>query len=169
MHNIKLIPASTADSAQISSLAAKIWHQYYPAIISQEQISYMLGMMYSHSSLTEQMELKGHRFFFIGHNNEKIGFISVCSENGSEWFMNKFYIDQEVAGKGIGSEAFGKLCEIIKPRVMRLTVNRQNYKAINFYFKQGFTIEKVADFDIGQGYVMNDFVMIWKNTATTSQ
>jgi ribosomal protein S18 acetylase RimI-like enzyme len=44
---------------------------------------------------------------------------------------------------------------------IRLTVNRENYKAINFYFKLGFKIEKVADFDIGQGYVMNDFVMLW--------
>jgi hypothetical protein len=38
-----------------------------------------------------------------------------------------------------------------------------NYKAINFYFKNGFTIEKVADFDIGDGYFMNDFVMIWES------
>ena len=42
-------------------------------------------------------------------------------------------------------------------------VNRMNYKAVNFYFKSGFTIEKVADFDIGDGYFMNDFVMIWES------
>jgi ribosomal protein S18 acetylase RimI-like enzyme len=43
---------------------------------------------------------------------------------------------------------------------MRLQVNRQNYTAINFYFKLGFTIERVADFDIGHGFFMNDFVML---------
>jgi hypothetical protein len=41
-------------------------------------------------------------------------------------------------------------------------VNRQNYKAINFYFKLGFKIQTVADFDIGNGYVMNDFVMVFE-------
>ena len=40
-----------------------------------------------------------------------------------------------------------------------LTVNRQNYKAINFYFKHGFKIKSVDDFDIGNGFFMNDFVM----------
>jgi len=45
-------------------------------------------------------------------------------------------------------------------RPIRLQVNRKNYKAINFYFKNGFTIESVGDFDIGGGYYMNDFVMI---------
>ena len=49
-----------------------------------------------------------------------------------------------------------------KPQTIRLQVNRMNYKAINFYFKHGFVIEKVADFDIGDGYFMNDFVMIWR-------
>jgi ribosomal protein S18 acetylase RimI-like enzyme len=48
------------------------------------------------------------------------------------------------------------------PKTIRLTVNRQNFKSINFYFKLGFKIEKVADFDIGNGYFMNDFVMLWK-------
>jgi ribosomal protein S18 acetylase RimI-like enzyme len=44
-------------------------------------------------------------------------------------------------------------------RSITLTVNRQNYKAINFYFKNGFTIDHIANFDIGKGYVMEDFVM----------
>jgi hypothetical protein len=43
-----------------------------------------------------------------------------------------------------------------------LTVNRKNYKAINFYFKNGFTIKEIADFDIGNGFFMNDFIMIKK-------
>jgi len=45
---------------------------------------------------------------------------------------------------------------------LRLQVNRQNYKAVNFYFKMGFIIESVGDFDIGGGYFMNDFVMVRK-------
>jgi ribosomal protein S18 acetylase RimI-like enzyme len=43
---------------------------------------------------------------------------------------------------------------------MKLTVNRKNVQAINFYFSQGFRIDHAEDFDIGSGYVMNDFVMV---------
>ena len=54
------------------------------------------------------------------------------------------------------------------PQEIRLQVNRQNFKAINFYFKAGFKIEKVADFDIGDGYFMNDFIMIWESLEKRS-
>jgi ribosomal protein S18 acetylase RimI-like enzyme len=52
------------------------------------------------------------------------------------------------------------IVDIRNPKTIRLTVNRQNYKSINFYFKNGFKIERVEDFDIGSGFWMNDFIMI---------
>jgi len=47
-------------------------------------------------------------------------------------------------------------------RSITLQVNRQNYKSVNFYFSVGFKIIQVADFDIGEGWQMNDFIMEWK-------
>ena len=161
MKEIKLIPAGKGDINAISGLAQKIWNQYYPAIISQQQIDYMLDKMYSQESLKEQMSKKGHLFYFISHNKDNLGFISVNRESGNGWFINKFYIDQTQAHKGIGTSAFQLLLQLIQPSKISLTVNRQNFLSINFYFKNGFKIEKVADFDIGNGYVMNDFVMLW--------
>jgi diamine N-acetyltransferase len=89
------------------------------------------------------------------------GFIA-CEKRTDGLFISKFYIDQDVAGKGTGTGAFLTLLDIYRPERIRLTVNRQNIKAINFYFKNGFRIECVADFDIGHGFVMNDFVMVWQ-------
>lgn len=159
---MKLVAATTADIKEISELAALIWNQHYPNIIGQKQVDYMLELMYSAESLQGQMQKKLHQFILIKVNNVSQGFISVHTENNREWVLNKFYINQHVASKGIGSKAFELLKEIIRPTKITLTVNRQNFKAINFYFKQGFKIERVADFDIGNGFVMNDFVMVWK-------
>jgi GNAT superfamily N-acetyltransferase len=164
MQDIKLIPATVNDIQTIAALARIIWNQHYPTIISQQQIDYMLQAMYSDAALTEQMEKKAHRFYLVKAGVETIGFISVHDEGAGRWFLNKFYINQEIAARGLGGRAFEFLLHILHPLEMALTVNRQNFKAINFYFKQGFKIEKVADFDIGNGYVMNDFVMVWKNT-----
>ena len=108
------------------------------------------------------MQVKNHRFYFIQVEGENTGFVSVHQEEKNEWFIPKFYINQTLAGKGYGTEVFKELLQITQADSIRLTVNRQNYKAINFYFKLGFKIEKVADFDIGDGYVMNDFVMVWR-------
>jgi RimJ/RimL family protein N-acetyltransferase len=69
-------------------------------------------------------------------------------------------MDSEKQGEGYGTEFLQEMIsKLDRPVIIRLTVNRQNFKSINFYFKNGFVIEKVADFDIGGGYIMNDFVM----------
>ena len=161
MQEVQLLRATNDDIPEIRDLATLVWNQHYPSIVSQSQIDYMLGLMYSAQSLKEQMD-KGHEFYFIRTAGNNIGFISVNKVEGDNWFINKFYIDQERSAKGVGTAAFQKLLELINPASIRLTVNRHNIKSINFYFKNGFIIEKIADFDIGNGYVMNDFVMKWR-------
>jgi len=95
----------------------------------------------------------------VNYNSENIGFISVSSENNADYFIHKFYIKQSLANKGIGSRILEKITKLVSPKSFSLTVNRQNFKSINFYFKNGFKIDYIADFDIGNGYQMNDFVM----------
>lgn len=162
MPRIELNKAGARDTAVIEQLAVKIWNQHYPSIITREQINYMLDRSYNQESLKKQLFELGHRFFLINQNGTHIGFISVHDEGNDNWFIHKFYIDQELAAKGIGTEAFRLLLDTIRPHKITLTVNRQNFKSINFYFKNGFVIDHVADFDIGNGYVMNDFVMVWR-------
>lgn len=161
MQELKLIAATYKDTDTISELAKLVWNQHYPEIISQQQIDYMLDLMYSRQSLTEQMQTKGHLFFLIQSGTNNLGFISMSPTANNQWFLNKFYINQNNAAKGIGGKAFHLILEKFSPHKISLTVNRKNYKSINFYFKLGFKIEQVADFDIGNGYVMNDFVMVW--------
>lgn len=163
-HSVQLSVAKTEDIPAIAKLAHTIWHQHYTSIIGTDQINYMLEMMYSYESLTEQMTQKGHVFYLIHEDERCIGFIAVSKmENATHsYFIHKYYLLQELAGKGTGTAAFIELLKLLKPEELRLTVNRQNFKSINFYFKNGFKIEQVADFDIGNGYVMNDFVMVWR-------
>lgn len=159
MEGVKLHPAGEADIPAISAMAEKIWNEYYPRIITVEQIRYMLGLMYTRDSLASQMR-NGCRFFLVEAEGDRSGFIAV-EDRAEELFISKFYMLQDRAGKGIGKSAFAELLKTCSPEVIRLTVNRQNYKAINFYFALGFRIERVADFDIGNGFIMNDFVMFW--------
>jgi RimJ/RimL family protein N-acetyltransferase len=163
-NTVQLSKASVEDISTIAKLAHTVWHQHYPAIIGIDQINYMLDLMYSDESLSEQMTKKGHDFYFIHKDGKTIGFIAVSKiENtGRGYFIHKFYLDQTLAGKGTGTLAHEALTKLLNADQLKLTVNRQNYKSINFYFKNGFKIESVADFDIGNGYVMNDFVMSWK-------
>ena len=157
---IQLKIAQEKDLETIANLAKVIWNEHYVPFIGQEQVDYMLCKIYNHQSLIEQLNIKKHVFYLIQKDNNTIGFLSVSSENGTDFFLHKFYISQQISNSGIGTKVLNLLIEIIKPKSLILTVNRQNFKSINFYFKNGFKIDRVEDFDIGDGYQMNDFVML---------
>ncbi len=167
---ISLRRAETVDIEVIHRLAVSVWNDHYPAIIGQEQVDYMLGKMYSFETLNEQIKGMKQHFYLIQNNHETLGFVAVEPQENEILFLHKFYMLSQIQGKGIGAQAFQELIKQYPDiNKVRLQVNRQNYKAINFYFKQGFTIEKVADFDIGNGYFMNDFLMVLKRSKVSAQ
>lgn len=149
--------------SEVRELAYKIWNDHYPEIIGQEQVDYMLDKMYDLQSLKNQFE-KGDMFYLVKDGELSLGFASATKEPDGDWFLNKLYVDTTNQRSGIGKGLMDFIIFENSIDKMRLQVNRQNYKAINFYFKYGFVIEKVADFNIGDGYFMNDFIMIWKRS-----
>ena len=150
------------DIPELSALAARIWNAYYPEVITQEQIDYMLGQSYNAESLKKQMTEDNHVFTGAYIDGKMAGYISVSTDGLGEYFIHKLYVDTSIHKKGIGKALFEFVFKDKKYTAIRLTVNRQNFKAVNFYFRIGFIIERVADFDIGNGFVMNDFVMVCK-------
>jgi GNAT superfamily N-acetyltransferase len=153
--------ANANDAGTISKLGNKIWHEHYPSIISVEQINFMLEDRYSALAITAGMQ-KGE-MYFLAYDGETPVALADIELKGDHYFLHKFYVDVASHRGGIGSGFFNyMLQQIDSNKPIRLQVNRQNYKAVNFYFKKGFIIELVGDFDIGGGYWMNDFVMVRK-------
>ena len=157
---MKIRKAGREDIPVISALAARIWKAYYTEIISMEQIEYMLDKGYSEESLKEQMD-GGVEVELLEEEGVPVGYLAWERTGEMEIFIHKFYIDVSFHRRGLGSYF---LIEVKKQfredDTLRLTVNRQNFRSINFYFKNGFVIQEVKNFDIGNGFVMNDFVMV---------
>jgi ribosomal protein S18 acetylase RimI-like enzyme len=64
----------------------------------------------------------------------------------------------------LGKKLFQQAIDAIKglhpaPCQMRLNVNRFNSKAIEFYQRMGMKKIFEGDFDIGHGYLMQDYIM----------
>lgn len=159
--NFNIIEAQSNHIKAIQNLAYEIWNEHYPPIIGQPQVDFMLQLMYSEASLQEQ--LKHTKFFIIQDNEKPIGFISAEVKNNVQGYIPKCYLLKEYRGTGASSILMQKAFEYLRAQnceSVRLQVNRQNIIAINFYFKIGFKIEKSADFAIGNGFEMNDFIMI---------
>jgi diamine N-acetyltransferase len=159
---LHLSKAGPADADAIAQLAENIWRLHYVPIIGADQVEYMLSTMHSAEKIREQMKA-GQTYCFIKQNEEAIGYVAWSKPREEELFIHKLYVHPAKQGKGVGRQIFADILEL-NPEVntIRLTVNRNNYKSINFYFRVGFTIEEVKDFDIGNGYFMNDFVMLWQ-------
>ena len=154
--------ASTDDCSAIRALANSIWHSHYPGIISMQQIDYMLSKMYSVEKLNHLLE-SGSVILVAEEDEKLLGYICFREETDYSFFLDKLYVDSELQHKNLGSLLLeAMLSSLPEDIIIRLQVNRSNYKAINFYFKKGFVIERAEDFDIGNGFFMNDFVMIKK-------
>jgi GNAT superfamily N-acetyltransferase len=153
---------SLAEMSQVQALAHKIWPVAYKEILSQEQLDYMLNWMYSIESLTQQIE-EGHHYFGIFDATEMVGFLDVQPNHPDEKALklNKIYVLPSCHGRGFGFQLMQFAIDFAKKKeqnTISLQVNRFN-KAKDFYTKIGFTIKEEKDFDIGNGYFMNDYVM----------
>ncbi|MBN8859971.1 MAG: GNAT family N-acetyltransferase [Sphingobacteriales bacterium] len=160
---ITLHEGNIKDILLIRALTFKIWPETYGAILSREQMDYMLEMMYSPSSLEKQMLEQGHNFIIAYENDRAIGFASyACKENNSAAYkLHKIYVLPNLQGKGVGKKLIDHIIRSILPlgaKTLELNVNRYN-TARTFYEKQGFEIIKTEDIAIGNGYFMNDYVM----------
>jgi diamine N-acetyltransferase len=160
--NIELRPATPANIPLLRSLAHKIWWAHYPEIIGTDQIEYMLELMYSELALRQQMT-DSQVFRLIFADDEPAGYVATSQKEAGSFFLHKFYVDNTQHRRGIGAAVFQKLlAELPGLRELRLTVNRRNFKSINFYFKMDFIIEQNVDIPIGNGFVMDDFQMLFK-------
>ena len=157
---LKILTASAEDIPLIRQLTFAVWPQTYSPIISQQQVDYMLEMMYSESSLRQQME-EGTQFILVYEENEPVGFAAYEKIEPTTWKLHKIYILATQQGKGTGKFLMDHISKEVQQQgalVLQLQVNRNN-KAKSFYEKIGFKVIEEADFDIGNGFFMNDYVM----------
>lgn len=154
--------ATREQLVEVQKLAQIIWPATYNSILSQEQFDYMMEMMYSLSSLKKQLE-SGKVFLLVEDVNRFVGFASyeLHVEATAKTKIHKLYVLPATQGKGIGRKLIDYIKEISineNDEILQLTVNRHN-KAKDFYLKYGFKITQEKVFEIGNGYVMDDYVM----------
>ena len=146
----------------IKDLAYSIWPSTYGEILSSEQLNYMLDNFYSIENLENQMD-KGQVFELLFEDSNVVGFVAYelnCNETGL-LKIHKIYLLPETQGKGFGKFMIDEVVKIAKNNHQKgvfLNVNKYN-KAKFFYEKLGFTITKEEVIDIGNNYIMDDYVM----------
>ena len=161
MNTIQMVPVVTMEQIQtLSLLACDIWHQHFVPIIGEAQVNYMLEKFLSPSALSMQLE-EGYEYFLVYHEDALAGFTGIYDENGS-LFLSKLYVHIDYRGKKIASQVFHALVNICKERNLDkiwLTCNRHNTNTLNVYDHLGFQIVREEAADIGNGFIMDDYIL----------
>ncbi|UUF12741.1 MULTISPECIES: GNAT family N-acetyltransferase [Flavobacterium] len=160
---ITISEAGLNDIKTIQEITNITWPITYGEILTKEQLDYMLDLFYSEEALAKQIENKEQLFYLISDSDSTIGFIGIEHNYNNEALtkIHKIYLLPETQGKGYGKivfESIEKLALENNSAALLLNVNRFN-TALNFYKKLGFEVKETVDIEIGNGYLMEDYVM----------
>ncbi|HKG06133.1 MAG TPA: GNAT family N-acetyltransferase [Pedobacter sp.] len=149
------------DIESIQDLADRTWWNTYD-YLSDEQIRYMLDKMYNKAELLSQFKA-GYIFLIAESEGLDLGFagFSVLDSSKGIYKLHKLYVLPETHGRGVGKLLINEVVNLVKRAngsALQLSVNRNN-NAAEFYKKAGFVIKETIDLDIGNGFLMNDYVM----------
>ena len=160
---IEIILANKNNIKDIQTVSNVAWPNAFKEILSPHQIKYMMNWMYSDESLQEQMYVKNNRYFLAKENDRFLGYMSIehnC-ENSGKTKIHKIYILPDQQKKGIGKLLLYRAIAETKKQndnAIYLNVNKYNENAIGFYKKNGFFLAKEEVIDIGNGFIMDDYV-----------
>jgi len=157
---LEIRSAVNDDIPAIQEIAHATWPVTYNRIIASRQIDYMLDERYSTDAIEKEMFL-GDSYIIAELNGTAIGFACYKFKEERIYKLDKLYVNPKAQKVGAGKKL---LQEVIKRVIdsggkeIVLQVNRKN-KSVGFYQKMGFEIVREQDFNIGDGYYMNDYVM----------
>lgn len=156
--------------SELSEFAGKIFFDYYDSYLPAGQALYMKEKFLSPEALREKLSPEHSPQAILelvkdADTNEKLGFICYWKQKDEtekdECYLDKYYLAEKFRGKGLGRLIIDHLkifCSENSLKQISLNVNKYN-KTIAIYEKLGFINHRSEVNDIGNGYVMDDYVM----------
>ena len=160
---LDIVAATTADIPLVQDLAHRIWHRHYPGIITVEQIDYMLARGYATAALAGFIARAGAGLAIARADGEPVGFAAWHrADETATTKLDKLYVLPEHQGRGVGRRLIEHVEAAARAdgaHALVLNVNKHNAKSISAYVRCGFDVRREVVVDIGNGFVMDDYVM----------
>ena len=168
--DVTLTPVAEPDFAALRGLADTIWRRHYTGIISAAQIDFMLAGRFSDEALHGCVQAADRWLDLLRVSGVPVGYCAyeldqAAGDDGgaaASMKLGQLYVLESHRGRGLGTfmlaHVEARARESGRHRLW-LQVNKRNAGAITFYLHQGFEVVQEAVFDIGGGFVMDDYVM----------
>lgn len=145
----------------VQPLAREIWNECYKNILNDYQINYMIDLMYNPNKVNEGIA-NGETWEILKIDNIPSGYLHYYfNKEENIVYLSKIYLKSNNQTKGIGQMMMNRVIDFAynnNAKFVELTVNKNNQKAIRFYEKNGFRNVESKVFEIGNGYVMDDYI-----------
>lgn len=142
----------------LSKVATEIVREYYDPLLGTAQNDYMLEKFQSVRAVTEQLA-HGYQYYLAREGGTVLGFLGFYPR-GDALYLSKLYLYREQRGRGYGRRMLVFLrgqAAALGLGAIELNVNKYN-PSIAVYERLGFVRIRDEVNDIGQGYVMDDYV-----------
>ena len=150
------------DVTTLAALANEVWHEYFAGLMSFGQIDYMVEKFQSAPAIADQLENQNYEYYFMRIDGINIGYVGIRPDSDGRLFLSKLYILKPYRGLGYASLAFDFIEQACRDKGLTaiwLTVNKHNSNTIAIYTYRGFCNIDSRVLDIGEGYVMDDYIM----------
>ncbi|MBO4919146.1 MAG: GNAT family N-acetyltransferase [Erysipelotrichaceae bacterium] len=157
---MKLIRADKKMIPMLSEFADDVFIDYYKDLIGMDQSVYMTDLFLSEAAIEDLMN-KGAVFILATEDEKPVGFCEYIRED-KRLFLSKLYAEKAHREKGIGKQLFLNCLQYAKDNGLEsiyLTVNKYNIPSYEIYLHLGFKVVDAVVNDIGNGYVMDDYIM----------
>jgi len=157
---IQLISTSEQVNTVVA-LAQEIWHEHFSSVISEAQIDYMLGRFLCAPAIQAQIQ-ENYEYGLLLDRSMAQGFFAIEAQADHRLFLSKLYVRHQARGCGLASEGMAYMERVCREQGLTsiwLTVNKRNDMPVSVYKHMGFEIVDTQVKDIGQGFVMDDYIM----------
>ncbi|MDR3087740.1 MAG: GNAT family N-acetyltransferase [Azoarcus sp.] len=165
--NIDIRPISPEEVSAIAALARTVWLDAYSGILTRAQIDYMLAQRYSAAQLETDIAAPNKWLYQAFLDGFRAGYAAceLCEGKGkgkAEFKLDKLYVHPAMQRRGIGAALVEHAATLARAEgfsAMILAVNKKNEQAIRAYTGYGFNVRDKTVTDIGNGFIMDDFIM----------
>ena len=157
---MEILTANKEMIKETSDFASEVFIDYYIPLIGEKQARYMADLFLSQDAILKLID-DGAVFRLVKDEGNIIGFCEYKKEEG-RLFLSKLYARKDQRHKGVGRFMFEDVKAYARRNDLKkiyLTVNKGNTPSYKIYLHLGFKVIDSVVNDIGQGYVMDDYIM----------
>lgn len=143
---------------EMSCMATEIVREHFDPIIGKAQNDYMIELFQTPAAIRKQLD-HGASYYFVREDDRLIGFLAFYPREGA-MYLSKLYLYKNERGKGYSRKMLDFVVRAARESgyaSVELNVNRNN-DAVLAYEKLGFQVIRTEVNDIGNGFVMDDYV-----------